>query len=215
MGEPFAETVIGSERVAMILQEASSVFDIDQYRPLIQQIDSFVTKPKVNGSKAMESKRVIADHMKALYILVKDGAPPPGKNGRERIIKLLIRGVVTRQLLLNIQSRDYLPALLKTIARLTNDCDQDSLEVQKRVMTYYTNEAERFLKTVQRGQHQLERFLEENDEETLSGSQILFLEKRKGLPHLLSEMMLRERGLNFLEIDYRGALDAWEQKTHN
>jgi alanyl-tRNA synthetase len=147
--------------------------------------------------------------------LVKDGAPPPGKNGRERIIKLLIRGVVTRQLLLNIQSRDYLPALLKTIARLTDDCDQDSLKVQRKVMTYYANEAKRFLKTIQRGQHQLERFLEENDGETLSGSQILFLEKRKGLPHLLAAMMLRDRGLIFSEKEYRKALEEWYHQPHN
>ena len=215
MDEPFAETVIGSERVAMILQKAPSVFATDQYRPLIEQIDRFITKPKVNGSKVMESKRVIADHMKALYILVKDGAPPPGKNGRERIIKLLIRGVVTRQLLLNIQSRDYLPALLKTIARLTDDCDQDSPEVQQRVMAYYTNESERFLKTIRRGRHQLKRFLEENDGETLSGSQILYLEKRKGLPHLLAAMMLRDRGLIFSEKEYNEALEDWYRQPHN
>ncbi len=215
MDEPFAETVIGSERVAMILQEVASVFDTDQYRPLIEQIDSFVTKPKVNGSQTMESKRVIADHLKALYVLVKDGAPPPGKNGRERIIKLLIRGVVTRQLLLNIQSRDYLPALLKTIARLTNDRDHSSSEVQHRVMTYYANEAERFHKTIQRGQHKLERFLEGNDGETLSGSQILFLEKRKGLPHHLTAMMLRERELMFSKSGYKEALEEWYRQAHN
>lgn len=86
MAEPFAETVIGTERVAMILQSAQSVFETDSYRPIIDAIRNFVQTPNLPESLATASERVIADYLKALYVLVADGAPSPGKNGRERII---------------------------------------------------------------------------------------------------------------------------------
>jgi len=108
MAEPFVETVIGTERVAMILQDVRSVFEIDSYRPIINTIHGFVRRPDLPESLVVASERVIADYLKALYILVADGAPPPGKDGRERIIKLLIRGLMTRQIVLGIQSQEFL-----------------------------------------------------------------------------------------------------------
>lgn len=215
MAEPFAETVIGTERVAMILQGAPSVFDITEYQPVIETIDDFIHATNLPDTLITESKRVIADHMKALYVLVADGAPPPGKNGRERIVKLLIRGIVTRQILLDIRSREFLPAIIDRISQTIHESVQISPKNRRLMIAYFSSESERFLKTVERGHCQLERFLEENKGRTLSGSQILFLEKRKGLPHLLTGMMLRKRGLAFAETDYRRALEVWKQQPHN
>jgi len=117
MAEPFAETVIGTERVAMILQGARSVFDIDSYRPSIDAIHSFVHAPNLPEPLVVDSERVIADYLKALYVLVADGAPPPGKNGRERIVKLLVRGIVTRQIILGIQLHEFIPTLVDCISQ--------------------------------------------------------------------------------------------------
>jgi len=215
MAEPFAETVIGTERVAMILQKAQSVFETAGYRPVIETIDRFVRAPALPGALRVASERVIADHLKALYVLVADGAPPPGKNGRERIVKLLIRGVMTRQILLGIQSRDFLSALIDCISRTVHSSVRATPEDENRIISYFSFESRRFLKTIERGRRQLEHFLEENQGRTLSGSQILFLEKKKGLLHLLTAMMLQERGLAFAEAEYREALEAWKQQTHN
>jgi alanyl-tRNA synthetase len=215
MAEPFAETVIGTERVEMILRESSSVFDTTSYRLILEAIDDFVHAPNVTDPLITESERVIADHLKALYVLVADGAPPPGKNGRERIVKLLIRGVVTRQILLGIHSSRFLSQIIDCISRTTHRSVQSSPKARNRMITYFSNESERFLKTIDRGYRQLECFLKENGRHTLSGSQVLLLEKRKGLPHLLTAMMLREKGLAFAEADYRRALEAWKQQPHN
>lgn len=215
MTEPFAETVIGTERVAMILQKAPSVFDIGGYRPIMGTIESFVHAPNVTEPLITESKRVIADHLKALYILVSDNAPPPGKNGRERIIKLLIRGIVTRKILLAIKSQAFLPSILDPISQTVHKSVQASREDKVRMIKYFTEESKRFLKTIERGRFQLEHFLKENGGKTLSGTQILHLEKRKGLPSLLTAMMLRERGLTFAEIEFENALEKWYHQPHN
>lgn len=213
--EPFAETVIGTERVAMILQKVPSVFDTTSYRPIIEAIHSFVQVPELPESLITESKRVIADHLKALYVLFVDGAPPPGKNGRERIIKLLIRGVVTRQILLNIQAHEFVPTLLDCISQTVHSSVQTTPADENRMISYFSCESQRFLKTIDRGYRHLERFLKENNGGTLSGPQIVYLEKKRGLPHILTAKMLREEGLAFAGAEYRESLEAWGHQHHN
>ena len=214
MAEPFAETVIGTERVEMILQGAQSVFDTSSYRPIIETIHSFVRVQDLSVPLVVESERVIADHLKALYVLIADGAPRPGKNGRERIVKLLIRGVVTRQILLGIQSQEFLPALIECISQTIHSSLRATPEEQNQMLSYFSSESLRFLKTVENGRRHLDRFMGENEGHTLSGPQILFLEKRRGLPHLLTAMMLKEQGLAFAKGEYEKALEAWRKRPH-
>jgi len=215
MAEPFAETVIGTERVAMILQSAQSVFETDGYRPIVDTIHSFVRAPDLPEPLITAGERVIADHVRALYILVADGAPRPGKNGRERIIKLLIRGVITQQVILGIGSEAFLPTLLDCISQRVHSTLRAAPENEERLASYFSIEFRRFSKTIERGRRQLVRFLKENDGHTLSGSQIVCLEKRWGVPHILTATTLREKGLAFAEAEYQEALEAWKQMPHN
>ncbi len=215
MTEPFFETVIGTERVAMILQDAQSVFEISSYQPITDTIHSLVRAPDLPESLITASEHVMADYLKALYFLVADGAPPPGKNGRERLIKLLIRGVVTRQIVLGIETRGFLPTLIDCISQTVRNASRAAPEDEEKLESYFSTEAQRFLKTVERGRRQLMQFLKKNGRRTLSGPQIVFLEKKKGLPHLLTAMMLREKGLAFSEAGYRESLEVWRHQPHN
>jgi alanyl-tRNA synthetase len=215
MAEPFSETVIGTERVAMLLQGVQSVFETDSYRPIIDAIHRFVHAPGLPQALVTTSECMIADYVKALYFLVADGAPPPGKDGRARIIKLLIRRVLARQVILGIESEEFLPALINCISQSAHNGVQAAPKDAERLMSYFSTEARRFSETIKRGQHQLIRYLKENDGRTLSGAQAVCLEKQWGLPSLLTAAMLREKGLAFLEAEYRGALEDWKQMAHN
>jgi len=213
ISEPFTETVIGTERVAMILQDAPTVFDIDRYRSIVNTIQSFTQKRDLPDEIRLSSERVIADYIKALYFLIADGAPPPGKNGRERIIKQLIRGVLTHQTILGICAPDFLAVLLGCVA--TNDSDSPDKNTRGRVMQYFMLESRRFSQTIERGKQVFDQFLAQNRNETLTGIQIADLEKLYGFPHDLAAAFLRERGLPFLEADYRQALARWKQTILN
>ena len=215
LADPFTETVIGTERVAMILQGAESVFDIDGYRPIIDIIHSFVHTSDLPESSLLSGERVIADYLKALYCLVADGAPPPGKDGRGRIIKLLIRGVMTRQIVLSIESTRFLQTLMDLIPQTACNGLHATPENKTRLESYFATESQRFSKTIERGHRQLMQFLKTNNGGTLSGTQIVWLEKNRGLPALLTAMMLREKGLAFAETEYTQALETWKQRPLN
>jgi len=116
MADPFVETVIGTERTAMILQGVDSVFDIQSYRSVIKGIERFISNWDLSPQLIRTSQNIIVDHLRALYLLIKDGAPPPGKNGRERLIKLLIRCVITRKMLLGITAKNFLLVINQLVA---------------------------------------------------------------------------------------------------
>jgi alanyl-tRNA synthetase len=79
MPDPFVETVIGTERTAMILQRVDSVFDIHSYHAVLDGIENFITNKDLPLQLIRKSKHIIVDHLRALCVLVKNGAPPPGK----------------------------------------------------------------------------------------------------------------------------------------
>lgn len=217
MDDPYSETVIGTERIAMLLQNVPSVFETQDYYPIINGIHQFVTCNDVPNDFIRESERVIADHLRSLYTLITDGAPPPGKNGRERIIKLLIRGVITRQILLGITAENFFSKVIQLIdsfMRPENTIIQS--RQLDRIQEYIDAENQRFKKTIERGRRELQRMLRKNQGQTLTGSQITFLEKRKGFPNLLTAKILRQRGLHFAEREYKEALILWEKQdvTH-
>lgn len=208
MEAPFYETVIGTERVAMIRQRAASVFDTDRFAPLIRLVKQYAACSKTSPDTIETHARVIADHSRALGALVAEGAPPPGKNGRERIIKLLIRGLAARQMILEIEADDFVQVLADRTAATFEDevrIRQHAGELQH----YYAAEVGRFHNTVARGRHKLAAFLSKNRGQTLSGTQILTLEKQWGFPPILTAMELDKRGLAFRSSDYKAALHAW------
>jgi len=211
LNDPFTETVIGTERVAMILQNVSSVFDTEVYSPFIDNIHRFISNTNLPDTLIRQSECVIADHLKALCVLAADGAPPPGKNGRERIIKLLIRSILTRQMVLGISSDSFLSPLI--ISMIYPNGNGTALKTQEKIKTYFESESKRFQKTIERGKREVEKILANNQGKTLSGSQIFQLEKENGMPHLLIEVMLQEKEVTYSEEEYQIALGKWKQKN--
>ncbi len=210
LAEPFTETVIGTERVAMVLQGAPSVFDIDGRRPFIDAIHGFVRNAALPEAMRVFSERVIADYLRALCCLVADGAPPPGKNGRARIIKLLIRGVLTHQIILGIDAPGFLARLAAQIVPSAEGRGEGPA-AGAQLEAYFKAEAGRFSKTVERGCRHFALLLDESGGRPLSGHQVAGLEKTWGLPHRLTAALLWQRGLPFPEAEYRESLKRWKQ----
>ncbi|MBE2220699.1 MAG: hypothetical protein IAF02_04120 [Anaerolineae bacterium] len=216
LSDPFFETVIGIERVTMIKQGVHSVFDTADYRSIIDAITPYITNSYMSPWLRTTSVRIIVDHLRALYMLVADGAPPPGKNGRERIIRLLIRNTLTRKMLLGIKEKEFLHVILYKVAEtfyVQNEASKIMVPANvKKTLKYFEYETEKYAKTLDRGLRKLDSLLKNNTENTLSGNQIVMLEKQLGVPSILVERTLNQKGIVFDTDDYDSALTEWTQK---
>lgn len=209
--EPFTETVMGTERVAMLLQGVSSVFEIDGIRLLIECVRGFAKAPVLPVADRARHERVLADHIRALLFLVADGAPQPGKGGRAYLMRRLVRDMVTSQRLLNISDPAFVHSLVEAALNLYAGQHPQLLSARDKLLGYVTEERARFECTLKRGTRRLDRLLKRNGGRSISGEDMLKLEKCHGIPELLLEVMLAKRKVQFSRQAYRAAYAQWRQ----
>jgi len=188
LAEPFTEVVIGLERVTAILQSKRSVFEIDTIYPLIQQVRCF-SKPLPVALKGLEPtrlERTLVDHLRALLFLTADGAPPPGKGGRARLMRILIREFLTSQRLLGITDRGF----VRSMILIALEYYPQLASAEQRLLEYMSVERERFERTVQLGMMDLDNRVERRH---LSMQEILSMEKEQGLPSPLIRYQLWQK----------------------
>lgn len=213
MDRPFNETVIGTERVAMILQRKGSVFDIDCLAPLVTIVQTFSNGLGEEVSRE-RARHIISDYTRALLFLVADGAPPPGKGGRQRIIKQLIRGLLTQQQLLGISDDVMLSRMIDMIVAMQGKRYSGLEAGGQRLLDYIAGERARFMRTLLRAYRQLDYWIDGGDRR-LSTEQVVDLVKGYGLPLPLIEVRLRQRGLYCDGPVFQDALLKWQAQQLN
>ncbi len=211
MADPFTETVIGTERVAMILAGHSTVFDIEIIRPLIASLRSFCPQQrKESPVDIAESERILVDHLRALVFLTADGAPPPGKGGRKRLMRILIRRVLAQMQILQVDSPGCLPALIDLVISLAGNSHSYLDRGRDKLLAYIKDEAPTFDRTLSHGYRQLDRLLAKNNGTILDGKQLVSLVKQFGMPVALLKVALARRGFEFREREYLKAIEQWQ-----
>ena len=187
---PFTETVIGTERVEMLQNNFDSVFETSTYSSIIRTIEKFLIND-ISHEDVKASSGIIADHLLALYCLVKDGAPPPGKDGRRRIIKILIRRIITQQFILGIELDEFIPAVLESVVHQSSADQYFLQDTYAKIITYVQFEDHRYRKTLQRGFKQIMCLITQNAGQTLTPIQIQELRKYWGIPDALTRKILQ------------------------
>jgi alanyl-tRNA synthetase len=212
LAEPFTETVIGTERVAMLLQGKPSVFDIDSLKPLIEHVRRFHRQAPPQGLvSSTGSERAIIDHIRASLFLVANGAPPPGRGGRARLMRKLIRGMLTNQKLLGIQDKAFIPSLVDAALEMYQDRHPCLQGGRDRLLGYISEESQRFERTIRAGQRRFNQLLERNGDDFLSAEQALRLVKQHGFPLPLLEAALAQKGGALDRRAYQEAHTRWRK----
>lgn len=188
--EPFTEVVVGLERVAQIIQGKASVFEIDSIQPLILQLRSFSKPLPIHNLDIEKFERILTDHIRALLFLTVDGAPPPGKGGRARLMRILIRELLTSQRLLGISDVGFMQSMMVSTINLYPQLASG----KKRLLEFIGTESERFRRTVYSGMRKLEKVLNEKKRE-LNADEMETFEKKLGLPIPLLQYQLWQKNV--------------------
>ena len=83
LDQPSVDTGMGLERMAMVLQGRSSVFDIDLFEPWTRTVSSL-----------WSPSRLVYDHLRASVVVIGDGVHP-SNTGRGYVLRRLVRRVLT------------------------------------------------------------------------------------------------------------------------
>lgn len=113
LGKINIDTGMGLERLAMVIQKKSCVFDTDLFMPIIHKIEQLSNKTYGQDKTVDRKIRIIADHSRAAAFLIADGVVP-GNKDRDYVLRRIIRRALTHAKLLS-ENFNALDGLIKIV----------------------------------------------------------------------------------------------------
>ncbi len=210
------DTGMGLERLAVVLQGVSNLFETDNVKPLL---DYFVEKSGVKygiDEKDDIALRVITEHMRGLTFMVADRILPSNE-GRGYVLRRLLRRAVRYGKLLEME----IPFLYRAVPLLAGIMGEAYPELTKNI-DYITRiikiEEERFTETLELGMDILEEevsILKEKGENVLSGETAFKLYDTFGFPLDLTREILREQDFCLDETGFDTAMERQRERARS
>lgn len=194
------DTGMGFERLAMVLQDKSSVFETDLFEPIIKEIEKQSSQSYVDNPKAY---RIIADHIKGAVFLVSEGVIPSNLEQGYALRRILRRAIRFGKLL-NLPKNSLIPIAQKVTA-IYQDIYPKVKVQETDVLTILQNEEEKFEKTLERGLKEFKIQIEKCQEKIIPGKVVFDLYQSYGFPLELTEELAKEKGL---KVDKQGFEEA-------
>ena len=191
---PSVDTGMGLERIAAVMQNVHSNYDIDLFRELI----AAAARETGAADLGSNSLKVIADHIRACAFLIVDGVIP-GNEGRGYVLRRIIRRAIRHGYKLG-QKQPFFHRLVDDLARVMGEAYPELPAARDNVVGILKQEEERFAETLEHGMSVLEAAMQSEDR-MLDGETVFKLYDTYGFPLDLTADIARERGFN---VDFAG-----------
>ncbi len=207
------DTGMGLERLAVVMQDVDSVFDIDTMKAIRDKVCELSHKTYQSDPLHDISIRLITDHIRSATFMVSDGILPSNE-GRGYVLRRIIRRASRHGMMLGIEGT-YLATLSKTVIEESKDGYPELEEKKEFILKVLSQEEEKFGKTII-GQGlailaEMQKKMSEKGEKVLSGEDAFKLYDTYGFPVELTEEILAERGLTYDTEGFKKCME--EQKT--
>jgi alanyl-tRNA synthetase len=197
---PSVDTGMGLERIAAVMQNVHSNYEIDLFRALIEEA-ARILKVKDLEEKSL---RVIADHIRSCAFLVADGVMP-GNEGRGYVLRRIIRRAIRHGNKLGAHGPFFyklVPTLVHEMGAAYPELRKAQPQVEKALLT----EEEQFARTLDNGMEILEDALANLRGTEIPGDLVFKLYDTYGFPVDLTGDIARERGLTLDIAGYEAAM---------
>ena len=190
--KPNIDTGMGLERIASVMQNTKTNFEIDLIRPIIafgEEVSGVAYGESFEKDVAL---RVIADHLRALTFAVGDGVIPSNA-GRGYAIRRILRRALRFGYKLGL-TEPFLYKGVDVVVDIMKVAYPELLQAKEYIKGVVRVEEERFINTLRRAMPVAEEFLSLS-EGVLSGEKVFSLYDTYGLPIDIIEELAKERGL--------------------
>ena len=206
------DTGMGLERLAVVVQDVDSIFDVDTICALRQLVCDIAGKEYGKVYDHDVSIRLITDHIRSATFMISDGIMPTNE-GRGYVLRRLIRRAARHGRLLGIEGT-FLAKLSAKVIEGSRDGYPELEEKKDFIFNVLTNEENQFNKTIDQGLRilaDMEEEMTKSGEKTLSGDNAFKLYDTYGFPLDLTKEILEEKGYEVDEEGFRKAME--EQRT--
>ena len=208
------DTGMGLERLASVVQDVDSIFDVDTIRALRDKVCEFANVVYKTDENKDVSIRLITDHIRSATFMISDGIMPTNE-GRGYVLRRLIRRAARHGRLLGIDGK-FLAKLSETVIEGSKD-GYPELDAKKEfIFKVLTQEEDKFNKTIDQGLSILASMQEELKAEgktALSGADAFKLYDTYGFPLDLTKEILEEAGFSIDEAGFKAAMEEQRVKA--
>ncbi len=208
------DTGMGLERLATVVQDVDSIFDVDTIRALRDKVCEFSGKEYKKEYAWDVSIRIITDHIRSATFMISDGIMPSNE-GRGYVLRRLIRRAARHGRLLGIDGK-FLAKLSETVIESSKDGYPELEEKKNMIFKVLTEEENKFNRTIDQGLGILADMQKEMDNagsKTLSGENAFKLYDTYGFPLDLTKEILEEKGFNVDEDGFKACMEEQKEKA--
>ena len=210
------DTGMGLERLAVVMQDVDSVFDIDTMKAIRDKVCQLSGRTYETDALDDISIRLITDHIRSATFMVSDGIMPANE-GRGYVLRRIIRRAARHGKILGIEGT-FLAELAQTVIRESRDGYPELEEKRDFILKVLTQEEERFAKTLDQGLailSQLEADMSAKGESVLSGEDAFKLYDTYGFPIDLTEEILEEKGFTYDAEGFAAAMEEQRRQARS
>ena len=208
------DTGMGLERLAVIVQEVDSIFDVDTMQALRDKVCEFAHATYKEDETKDISIRLIVDHIRSATFMISDGIMPTNE-GRGYVLRRLIRRAARHGRMLGIEGT-FLSKLSRTVIEGSKDGYPELEEKKDFIFKVLAQEEEKFNKTIDQGLSilsGLENEMAAAGEKTLSGANAFMLYDTYGFPLDLTKEILEEKGYEIDEDGFKACMEEQRVKA--
>jgi alanyl-tRNA synthetase len=208
------DTGMGLNRMACILQGVETVFETDQFVPLIKLGEELSGKRYGDDPTTDVALRILADHTRGMTFLLGDGVVPSNED-RGYVLRRIMRRAVARAHLLGIEEL-ILPRYQEVVTDLMGSAYPELVERREEIAMWATEEEKSFRRTVDNGLTRLEELAAQarsRGDEGVGADELFKLHDTYGFPIDLSRELLGEQGLGSDEEGFETLMDEQRERS--
>jgi alanyl-tRNA synthetase len=204
------DTGMGLDRMAAILQDVPSVFDVDHVRPLIDLAEELSGHTYGESEAVTRAMRIVADHSRGAAFLIADGVVPSNED-RGYILRRIMRRAIQQGNTLGLEA-PWLGKFAARVIELMGEVYPELATEREGIARWVNDEEESFGRTLVRGSELLDRLVADARKENTSwidAADAFKLHDTYGFPYDLTKELLAEQGL---AVDDQGFAELMEEQ---
>ncbi len=209
---PNIDTGMGLERVACVLQDKPTVFDVEPLIFIVNKVSEICKIPYGQNLESDVAMKVICDHSRAATFMIGDGVIPSNE-GRGYVLRRLIRRAIRKGKSLGING-EFLTKTAKVVIDNWKEVYPELGEKEKYILKVLSLEEERFKITIDQGLELLMKeiqLLKETNKKELEGNVAFKLYDTYGFPSELTEEILKENGFSLNKEQFNAEFEEHRQ----
>ncbi len=209
------DTGLGLNRMAVILQDVPSVFETDQFRPLIELGEKLSGKRYGADEATDRSLRILADHARGMVFLIADGVVPSNEE-RGYVLRRVMRRAIQHGRALGLEP-GFLVRYGDLVRELMGAAYPELASQREAIDTWLAAEEEHFGHTLEQGLATLGELIERAraDGGTVSGEDAFRLHDTFGFPFELTRELVGDAGLAVDESGFEERMSAQRSRSRS